>query len=134
MRTWIEGRSDIGNPLLAGGGRLVPGACRQFVVEPSELRDEVVESLGDFLASLIQVADLVVLGPDELIAIDDLREQRRDLVLRPSVAIDERGDGFFQPLEVVNGRIGNRPPLSDEVESTDTRGRASRTNARFQRF
>jgi len=84
-------------------------ACRELPIEPIELCDEQVDALHRFLAAFAKLSDLEVLPADAPLALRQLAPQARDLELRPLVLVDQGGDHFFQPLEIVTVEgLGNR--------------------------
>ena len=71
-------------------------------VEVIELRDHLVDALGDVLSPLVRLEQLSFEGTNATRLLFDLASQRPGLLALSPVRLRERGDGALESLEVVD--------------------------------
>ncbi len=67
-----------------------------------ELRDHLVDALGDVLSPLVRLEQLSFEGSDATRLLLDLASRRRRLFALTTVPLRERGDGALESLEIVD--------------------------------
>jgi hypothetical protein len=81
------------------------GLSVELDAEVIDLRDQLVDALGDVLSPLIGLQELLVEIANALVAGVDLLAKRSILLLQTSVAIHQRCNRLLQSLEISYARL-----------------------------
>ena len=118
--------------MVAKGTTLLGVRLAELRVEVIDLRDHLVDALGDVLSPLVCLEQLTIEGTDPTRLLLDLASQRRSLLALTPVLLRERGNGALESLEIVGVLFGRNEGTPVHTGSYPPRRKSVKRRIRFR--